>query len=454
MYPVSVDENNPVGMSIVRVNAVDMDTGKNCKIFYTLDDSALTYFSIDPTTGVIAALTSLDREVTPMLKINVTATDMGEPPRSSVTTVQLTVIDVDDEAPQFYFTEYTFSVDEGQPGGTEVGTVTAYDRDAPPFNSIFYSIHSSSTLSAPFTMHSITGKISTLMPLDREQRSSYALTVTASGSTNVGTLVTVNTSVRVRVGDINDNPPRFQFPSSEDNEIAISINTPVGYAFAHVKAADDDTGVNAKLTYYVTNDGDQTEFLIDAQTGALQVVTDLEASFNKDEEIVTLDVSAVDGGDPALSATEHLRVVIRRNLQFSPTAPTNRMYLFLASDDLAIALTITLATIIVAVSISIAIICLVRRRRIVKRSEANEFIEMMTYEAPPEAVVVKGKRITKCRTVYKDQDGVVLCSHKHQTNGANSSKVMDTKLNSYEGFNSEIQVSFKINRGLNICNST
>jgi len=92
--------------------------------------------------------------------------------------VRLEISDENDERPTFAYGVYTFGTYENQPGGTEVGTVAAGDRDLPPHNDVEYQLlHDHS---AAFEIGRHTGRITATRPLDRENESEYQLTVVAS----------------------------------------------------------------------------------------------------------------------------------------------------------------------------------------------------------------------------------------------------------------------------------
>lgn len=85
--------------------------------------------------------------------------------------------------------------------------------------------------------------------------------------------------VKVRVLDINDNPPRFRTKIFTGG---ITTNADFGLRFMSVEATDPDEGANAKITYYQVGDIRQTlseglenvrkaPFLIDQNTGAVQL---------------------------------------------------------------------------------------------------------------------------------------------------------------------------------------
>ena len=108
---------------VVQVTATDMDTTSN--ITYLLDNFA---FTIDAE-GNIYTLESLDREVVLEYSLTVTASDSGEPVRSSSAVVVVTVLDINDNAPMISpFSNLTIS--ENTTVGSVLLTFTATDLDA------------------------------------------------------------------------------------------------------------------------------------------------------------------------------------------------------------------------------------------------------------------------------------------------------------------------------------
>ena len=113
-----------------------------------------------------------------------------------------------------------------------------------------------------FRLDSESGKLSCL-PLDREEGSFYNLTVAATDS---GAPVQSSyTHIAITVLDENDNNPRFrrQFYTT-----AILENITIGHEILRVIADDADEGLNARVTYSISN---VTEglFKIDNTTGVI-----------------------------------------------------------------------------------------------------------------------------------------------------------------------------------------
>ena len=85
--------------------------------------------------------------------------------------------------------------------------------------------------------------------------------------------------LRVRILDINDNPPVFQ---QSDYEVNVNESVPVGTSLVTVIANDADEGKNAQLSYFMANaDAGMAAdkvFHIDSQTGLLSVKQSLKIS--------------------------------------------------------------------------------------------------------------------------------------------------------------------------------
>ncbi|KAM5214052.1 protocadherin alpha-C1 [Hipposideros larvatus] len=104
-----VAENNGPGASLGRVFAQDPDFGKNGLVFYELLDIisegqiASSLVAVETSSGAITAKTSFDFEQLKGFSFQVEARDGGIPPRSAAVTVNLFVVDRNDNAPVILF---------------------------------------------------------------------------------------------------------------------------------------------------------------------------------------------------------------------------------------------------------------------------------------------------------------------------------------------------------------
>lgn len=104
-YSVDIPENNALNTPIAEVSASDPDLGENSRISYSILPSTVlgspisSYVYINPESGHIYSMRSLDHEQLNAFRIEVQARDAGSPPRTANVTVHVFVVDVNDNAP-------------------------------------------------------------------------------------------------------------------------------------------------------------------------------------------------------------------------------------------------------------------------------------------------------------------------------------------------------------------
>ncbi|XP_065146627.1 protocadherin alpha-8-like isoform X2 [Paramisgurnus dabryanus] len=103
MINVYVKENSPPGIQISAVSARDNDFGKNAQVTYSLLDSSSMHYStsisINSVTGEIYSMQTFNYEQVKTLQFYVQATDSGVPPLSSNVTVNVFILDENDNSP-------------------------------------------------------------------------------------------------------------------------------------------------------------------------------------------------------------------------------------------------------------------------------------------------------------------------------------------------------------------
>uniref|UniRef100_A0A6P4FSR1 Neural-cadherin isoform X2 n=1 Tax=Drosophila rhopaloa TaxID=1041015 RepID=A0A6P4FSR1_DRORH len=294
----NVDEDIPLGTSILRVKAMDSDSGSNAEIEYLVSDD---HFAVD-SNGIIVNNKQLDADNNnAYYEFIVTAKDKGEPPKSGVATVRVYTKNKNDEEPKFSQQVYTPNVDENAGPNTLVTTVVASDKDG---DNVRFGFVGGGTSSGQFVIEDITGVIrlhNKAISLDRDK---YELNVTAmdDGSCCVNGDQTIHTStavVVVFITDVNDNKPVFKdcstyYPKVEEG-------APNGSPVIKVVATDEDKGVNGQVKYSIVQQPNQkgTKFTVDEETGEVSTnkVFDREGD---DGKFVSVTVKATDQGDPSL----------------------------------------------------------------------------------------------------------------------------------------------------------
>ena len=180
-YTFSVEESIEIGTEIGNVTATDADLGLHAQVQYTIISGDIDgSFEISSVAGYIINTLFLDYEQLMIYSLIVQACDEGLDPLCSSVTVNINVIDVNDNPPIFTQESYSMFINENMAPGTLVGEVLAFDADGYPNNVIIYEllIEGNATGAFSITMPS-EGKIYTNSVLDYEEQSAYELTVVA-----------------------------------------------------------------------------------------------------------------------------------------------------------------------------------------------------------------------------------------------------------------------------------
>nr|XP_018903845.1 PREDICTED: neural-cadherin isoform X4 [Bemisia tabaci] len=294
----NIDEDIPLGTSILRVKATDSDSGSNSEIEYQVSDS---HFIVD-SSGVVSNSKQLDADNNnAYYEFVVTAKDRGEPPKTGTTTVRIYTKNKNDEEPKFSQQVYTPNVDENAGPNTLVTTVVASDKDG---DSVKFGFVGGGTSSGQFVIEEITGVIrlhGKNITLDRDK---YELNVTAvdDGACCEGGKSTTHTStavVVVFITDVNDNKPVFKDCGTYNPKVEEGAAN--GSPVIKVQATDDDKGVNGQVKYSIVQQPNQkgTKFQVNEESGEVTTnkVFDREGD---DGKFVSVTVKATDQGDPSL----------------------------------------------------------------------------------------------------------------------------------------------------------
>ncbi|XP_035142177.1 protocadherin alpha-11 isoform X10 [Callithrix jacchus] len=190
-YTVFVKENNPPGYHIFTVSAQDADAQENALVSYSLverrvgDRALSSYVSVHAESGKVYALQPLDHEELELLQFQVSARDAGVPPLGSNVTLQVFVLDENDNAPALLATR------AGSAGGTVsellprsvgaghvVAKVRAVDADSGYNAWLSYELQPAAGGSRTlFRVGLYTGEISTTRVLDESDSPRHRLLV-------------------------------------------------------------------------------------------------------------------------------------------------------------------------------------------------------------------------------------------------------------------------------------
>lgn len=307
LYKVSLPENSPLDTVAVTVHATDADEGLNGELTYEfgrISDKARKTFSLDPKTGEIKVIRTIDYEEETTYDIRVKAKD--EFGLTSDTKVLIDITDINDNAPIISLKSLNTPVPENAAPGTEVGIINVQDRDSGANRQIRCFIQQS----VPFKLvPSIKNYFSlvTTGELDRESVPEYNITITATdeGSPSLSSSKTLHVSV----ADVNDNPPVFVEAFYRAH---VTENNKQGSFVCSVTASDPDWRQNGTVLYSLLpgeiNGLPVSSLLsINGDTGVIHAVKSFDY-----EQIKSFNahVLARDNGSPPLSSNVTVSVSI------------------------------------------------------------------------------------------------------------------------------------------------
>uniref|UniRef100_W5KN59 FAT atypical cadherin 3 n=1 Tax=Astyanax mexicanus TaxID=7994 RepID=W5KN59_ASTMX len=315
-YRGAIRESDPIGEVVSVLSTRDWDTS---------DQNRLVSFHITE----LKTATVMDREKTPGYKLIAQATDGGG--LFCRSEISLTVLDVNDNAPSFFFTEFLASVFESAAPKTLLTRLQASDPDEGLNRSIMYSLVDSAD--GVFSIDSFSGVVILEKPLDRELRDSYRVRVQAADQAGGPDSLSTQVDLTVMVLDVNDNPPVFQ---KQDYAVTVPEDVAVGTEVLRVFATSEDIGPNAEIYYSITTGNELGKFIIDEAT-TIAVADDLDYEVCKD---FFLKVDAVDGGTPPLKTSTLVTIEV---MDINDNAPSfsEDLYNVLISEDAAIGETVT-----------------------------------------------------------------------------------------------------------------
>lgn len=327
---LTLAEDVEIGTKFVKLRAEDKDYGDNAVIKYeTFTETYIPneklsepfhitqYFAVNALNGDVTVAKSLPPESE--FRLNISATDTGG--LKDYISVKIFVKDVNDHAPTFRKSWYSFDVEESSFSKRFLGRIEATDADFGTNANVSYKIKSLDGEDLPFVISEFTGVLNVNGILDREIKDKYSFMVIASDNPINGKYLSSSVNVDVNILDVNDNPPVFygyddllRLPDANDNlhipvyYATIPENTPIGTPVTKVYANDSDYvgNGNGLLLFdipYLKNK--QTYFAVDSKEGIITTIAKLD--YEKDK-MHNVTIIASDLGSPSLSSTALLLV--------------------------------------------------------------------------------------------------------------------------------------------------
>ncbi|XP_061178908.1 protocadherin Fat 4-like [Saccostrea echinata] len=293
-YSFTNTENSDIGKVVGKVTARDPDVSGNNALFrYSIISGNInSHFLIDPDDGTISVAVSTDYEFTKAVLLVIEVIDFGTPVLSDKCTVNISIVDVNDNAPEFPTATLTKFLAENASFGDVVTRVTAKDIDSDLGDNNLFEFSSSSNV--PFSVHYLTGEVTVNGQVDREMQESFEMIIEAvdKGFPARTGFVTLT----ITLTDINDNAPIIQ--GTYDR--TIPENEPVHSLVFTLSATDPDTGDNGRFLYSIVSGNSDFHFKIEQTRGFIQVATDLD---RESQPVYELVIKVSDLGSPQMSTS-------------------------------------------------------------------------------------------------------------------------------------------------------
>ncbi|XP_028312232.1 protocadherin Fat 1a isoform X3 [Gouania willdenowi] len=345
-YKASVDENVPVGTSVLTVKATDLDSGENGYVTYSITNLNPQPFVIDYFTGVISTSEVLDYELMPRIyNLKVRASDWGSPFRREVeASVTITLNNLNDNRPLFENVDCEVIVPRDHGVGEQITTASAIDADE--LQLVRYNIKAGNDLDL-FELNPNSGILTlkhTLTEGEAAKVSFHNLHIIASDGEHEThpliiniTVITARKAVQIKcvetgvatmlaeklllgskihtLTELDDNfmdihsVNRYspQFAESFPIVIEVKEDLSAGARIVHLSATDSDSGFNGKLVYVISGGDTESHFIVDMESGWLMIYSPLDREI---ADHYTLNITVYDLGVPQKSSSRLLDVKI------------------------------------------------------------------------------------------------------------------------------------------------
>ncbi|KAJ0002282.1 hypothetical protein NQD34_002078 [Periophthalmus magnuspinnatus] len=323
--PIRVLENSKqIPEDLVQIKSDKIFTGE---VIYKLegpgvDQEPKNFFEIDDKTGVIRSKRPLDREKHRSFTLKAFALSPSGERLENPTTIEIMVLDQNDNRPAFTKSQFEGSVAEFSIPGTSVMSVSAEDADDPMTDNAMLSYTILSQESVPanavtktmFGINNQTGTIYTRdVGLDREVVRSFRLKLQVADMSGMG--LTGEGVAVIQVSDINNHAP--QFSPVKYNMLAVENRQDYEVGRVNVTDRDERGTGNWEVKYSIYNDPHRSfSITTDPETnqGILTVVKplDYEAQHEYTLVLTVENVNALSHKAPNLpvsSATVTVTVV-------------------------------------------------------------------------------------------------------------------------------------------------
>ncbi|GAB1604152.1 protocadherin beta-15-like [Argonauta hians] len=329
IYDVSITNSHQIPTPILTVSASDDDLGHNANITFLYNqqtsNEARKHFSLNRITGEIQLKENFIFDKQQLFHLFIEAKDMGSPSLSSVTKVQINVINTENNAPLINIdfvsplTDSSTAVSEDSELDSFIAYVIVTDTDSGPNGEVVCDLKHDK-----FKLPKIDSKEYKIIldgNLDREIRDHYKVSIVCHdmGSPQLES----KKYFSVKVTDVNDVEPHFtkdtfQFLTYENQK----VDFPIGF----INATDPDLGDGGQLTYAIINNNNNDNIPFElSKDGFISTSQSIDREM---KDMYKFEVLVKDNGTPSLNNTANIVIEILDKNDNAPyfTFPMNDPY--------------------------------------------------------------------------------------------------------------------------------
>ena len=273
---------------------------------YQLDNTFEERFSITASGVVVTGSTEIDRETDQSFYIfSILVSDGGSNPRTSSAMVQVTVADINDNAPVLQSGDHIY-INEKQKPGTVVSTIVAVDPDDGSNGEVQYELVDQTSVETFSIPDPDSGELIVIREIDYEPGIMYTIHVLI---VDKGTpAMTATVAIDIEIVDLpNDARPSFL---EEPYETDIFPNLVTGEFVFKVIATDEDADV---IEYSILPGTDSLNFNIDSSG----IVRKANNNILDPGSYIYLNIQAQDDSELQLTSTAILTIHIYEQSSFT-----------------------------------------------------------------------------------------------------------------------------------------
>lgn len=286
--------------------------------YYITEGDQKHVFKIDEKSGIITTEANVDREDKMTYNLRIMAKN-GQ--AFGFTTVNISVLDVNDNYPTFIEGKDEVFIPENMAVGQEVYFARATDRDSGSNRTVSYSL--SYNIDNSFRISETTGVIYLDKAIKSEPGSVLPIEVTATdnGRPSLSSKHTISAIVK----DVNDHTPVFDHTSYETSLLESTV---VNTRFFAISASDADLGLNGKISYEIIEGNMDGKFGV-FPDGYLYVRSALD---REERDYYSLTIIASDDGKPPRSSQVPVVIHVLDENDNSPQF-TNTTFIFKIKEN-------------------------------------------------------------------------------------------------------------------------